>query len=88
MASMLNPPMSEEDLVGAMTGHSQPEVQNGMVCGYLKTAQDSLAFLGEDARVRKLKGRSMEDHAANMTTTMPIPNRGGGVVSGRSLRVH
>jgi hypothetical protein len=34
MASMLNPPMSE-DLVGAMMGHFPPEVQNGMVYGNL-----------------------------------------------------
>jgi hypothetical protein len=27
MASMLNPPFSEEDLVGAMIGHYPPEVQ-------------------------------------------------------------
>jgi hypothetical protein len=36
MASMLNPPMSEEDLVRAMIGHFPPEVQKGMVCGNLK----------------------------------------------------
>ena len=45
MVSMLNPPLSEEDLVGAMIGHFPPEVQNGTVCRNLKTTQDALAFL-------------------------------------------
>jgi hypothetical protein len=44
---MLNPPLSEEDLVGAMIGHFPPEVQNGMVCRNLKTTQDTLAFLSK-----------------------------------------
>jgi hypothetical protein len=47
MASMLNPPLSEEDLVGAMIGHFPPDVQNGMFCGNLKTTQDVLAFLSK-----------------------------------------
>jgi hypothetical protein len=46
LASMLNPPLSEEDLAGAMVGHFPPEVQNGMICGNLKTNQDALAYLG------------------------------------------
>jgi hypothetical protein len=46
-ALMLNPPLSEEDLVGAMINHFPPEVQNGMVCGNLKTTQDILAFLSK-----------------------------------------
>jgi len=44
---MLNPPLSEEDLVGAMIGHFPPEVQNGKVCTNLKTTQDALAFLSK-----------------------------------------
>jgi hypothetical protein len=28
LASMLNPPLSEEDLAGAMVDHIPPEVQN------------------------------------------------------------
>jgi len=42
MASMLNPPLSEEDLFGVMIGHYPPEVQNGMVCGNLRTTQGAL----------------------------------------------
>jgi hypothetical protein len=45
LASLLNPPISEEDIAGAMVGHIPPEVQNGMICGNLKTTQDALAFL-------------------------------------------
>jgi len=47
MASMLNSPLSEEDLAGAMIGHFPPQVQNGMVCGNMKTTQDTLAFLNK-----------------------------------------
>jgi hypothetical protein len=45
-ASMLNPPLSEEDLAGAMVGHFPPEIQNGMICANLKTTQDAIAYLG------------------------------------------
>jgi hypothetical protein len=47
MASMLNPPLSEEDLVGAMVSIFLPEVQNGIICGNLKTTQEALAFLSK-----------------------------------------
>ena len=33
-----------EDVVGATIGNFQPEVQNGMICGNLKTTQEVLAF--------------------------------------------
>jgi hypothetical protein len=29
-----------------MVGHFLPEVQNGMICGNLKTNQDALPYLG------------------------------------------
>jgi hypothetical protein len=45
LASILNPPISEEDLAGGMVGHFPPEVQNDMICGNLKTTQDALAYL-------------------------------------------
>jgi len=46
-----------EDLVGAMIGHFPPEVQNGMVCGNLKTTQDSLAFLGKMQELENLRSQ-------------------------------
>jgi hypothetical protein len=42
---MLNPPLSEEYLSGAMVGHFPPEMQNDMICNNLKTTQDALAYL-------------------------------------------
>jgi len=45
MASMLNPPLSEEELVEAMIGNFPPEAENSMICGNLKTAQEALTFL-------------------------------------------
>jgi hypothetical protein len=44
--AMLNPPLSEEDLAGAMVGHFPPEIQNGLICANLKTTQDAIAYLG------------------------------------------
>jgi len=41
----MDPPLSEEDPVGAMIGHYPPEVQNGMVCGNLRKNQGALEFL-------------------------------------------
>jgi len=66
MVSMLNPPLSEEDLVGAMIGHFPPEVQNGMVFGNLKTTQDALAFLSkmyglETTRLQHMRPRQEYD---------------------------
>ena len=52
MASMLNPAMSEEDLVGALINHFPPEIKKGMICGNLKKTQDALAFWGNaDIRI-------------------------------------
>jgi hypothetical protein len=42
---MLNPPLSEEYIAGAMVVHFPPEVQNGIICSNLKTTQNSLAYL-------------------------------------------
>jgi len=66
MVSMLNPPLSEEDLVGAMIGHFPPEVQNGMVFGNLKITQDALAFLSkmyglETTRLQHMRPRQEYD---------------------------
>jgi hypothetical protein len=47
MASMVNPAMPEEDLVGAMINHFPPEIQNDMIYANLKTTHDALAFLGK-----------------------------------------
>ena len=47
MASMLNPAMPEEDLVGVMINHFPTEIQNGMIYANLKTTHDALAFLGK-----------------------------------------
>ena len=60
-----------------MIGHFPPEVQNGMVCGNLKTTQESLAFLGKMQVLENLRSqhgrprREYDDHDAN-----PKPRRG------------
>jgi hypothetical protein len=45
LASTLDPPMTEMDLLSAMTSHFEPRVQQGLICGNLKNSQDALAFL-------------------------------------------
>jgi len=56
---MLNPPLSEEDLVGAMIGHYPPEVQNGMVCGNLRTTQGALEFLSKMQGLESTRSQPM-----------------------------
>jgi hypothetical protein len=55
-ASMLNPPLLEEDLAGAMVGHFPPEIQNGMICANLKKTQDAIAYLGNMQALKITRG--------------------------------
>ena len=45
--SALNPPMSDLDLLSALTSHFEPRVQQGLICNNLKSTQDALAFLAK-----------------------------------------
>jgi hypothetical protein len=45
LASTLDPPMTEMNLLSALTSHFEPQVQQGLICGNLKNSQDALAFL-------------------------------------------
>ena len=47
LASTLEPPMTEMDLLSALTSHFEPKVQQGMICGNFKNSQDALAFLSK-----------------------------------------
>jgi len=44
VASTLNPPMSDLDLLLALTSHFEPRVQQGLICSNLQSTQDALAF--------------------------------------------
>ena len=57
MASTLNPPMSDLDLLSALTSHFEPRVQQGLICSNMQSTQDALAFLA------KLQG--LGDHRQN-----------------------
>jgi len=77
LTSILNLPLLEEDLVGAMIGHFSPEVQNGMVYGNLKITQEALAFLSkkqglETTRLRHTRPR----HDYDERDANPTPSRG------------
>jgi hypothetical protein len=47
MASTMNPPMSDLDLLSALTSHFEPRVQQGLICSSLQSTQDALAFLAK-----------------------------------------
>jgi hypothetical protein len=57
MASTLNPPMSDLDLLSALTSHFEPRIQQGLICSNLQSTQDALAFLA------KLDGLGDPKHA-------------------------
>jgi hypothetical protein len=47
MASTLNAPMSDLDLLSTLTSHFEPRVQQGLICSNLQSTQDALAFLAK-----------------------------------------
>jgi len=47
MASTLNPPMSDLDLLYALTSHFEPRVQQGLICSNLQSTHDVLALLAK-----------------------------------------
>jgi hypothetical protein len=47
MASTLNLPMSDLDLLSALTSHFEPRVQQGLICSNLQSTQDILDFLAK-----------------------------------------
>jgi hypothetical protein len=46
LAANLQPAMSEEDLVGALTSHYPIVVQRSLIRGNIKTMQDAINLLG------------------------------------------
>jgi len=47
LASTLDPPMTEMDLLSAVISHFEPRVQQGLICGNFQNTQDALAFLAK-----------------------------------------
>jgi hypothetical protein len=47
LASTLDPPMTEMDLLASMTSHFETKVQQGLICGNFQNTQDVLAFLAK-----------------------------------------
>jgi len=47
LAANLQPAMSEEDLVGALTSHYPIVVQRSLISGNIKTTQDAINLLGK-----------------------------------------
>jgi len=47
LASTLDPPTVETDLLAALTLHFEPIVQQGLICGNFQNTQIALAFLAK-----------------------------------------
>ena len=65
LAANLQPPLSEYDLIGALTAHYPYEVQKCMISANLKSNQEALALLGKlqamDEEWKTNKDKSMEN---------------------------
>jgi hypothetical protein len=63
LASTLDPPMMEMDLLFALTSHFETRVQQGLICRNFQNTQDALAFLAnikDSERAGKVLGRPGE----------------------------
>jgi len=64
LASTLDPPMTEMDLLSALTSHFELRVQQGLITGNLKNSQDALAcsYLNfkDSEKAGKVSGRPSE----------------------------
>jgi len=47
LASSLDPPMTDMDLLSTVTSHYEPRVQQGLLCGNFKCTQDVLGYLSK-----------------------------------------
>ena len=47
LASSLDPPLADMDLLSALTSHYEPKVQQGLLCGNFKCTQDVLGYLAK-----------------------------------------
>jgi hypothetical protein len=91
-ASMLNPPLSEEDLAGTMVGHFPPEIQNGMICANLKTTQDAIACLGNMQALEITRGehirRTRPEYDERDTYNRPPRGRMNGSEIREDRKIH
>jgi hypothetical protein len=53
LASTLDPPMTDIDLLSALTSHFKPTIQQGLICGKFQNTQDTLAFLAKYQGLRE-----------------------------------
>jgi len=53
LASSLDPPMTDMDLLSALTLHYEPRVQQGLLCGNFKCTQDVLGYLSKVQGLRE-----------------------------------
>ena len=70
LAANLHPPLSEFDLLGALTAHYSYEVQKCMISANLKSNQEALNLLGKlqamDEEIKAHKGRGSETKQADL----------------------
>jgi len=58
LASTLDPPMTDMDLLSALTSHFEPRVQQGLICGNLKKSQDALVFVSKFQGLARMTGET------------------------------
>jgi hypothetical protein len=47
LASTLDPPMTDIDLLSVLTSHFEPRIQQGLICGNFQNTKDTLTFLAK-----------------------------------------
>jgi len=55
LAANLQPPLTEYDLVTALTSHFSLEIQRAMLAANLRSTQEALAFLGRMQSLEKVQ---------------------------------
>ena len=70
LASTLDPPLQDTDLLSALTAHYEPRVQQGLLCGNFKCTQEVLGYLS--------KIQSLQEDRAHITVSDRSGNSGEG----------
>jgi hypothetical protein len=66
LASILDPPMTDIDLLSALTSHFETRIQQGLICGNFQNTQDTLTFLVKYQGLREIE--TVLSHPGKITT--------------------
>jgi len=77
LASSLDPPMTDMDLLSALTSHYEPRVQQGLLCGNFKCTQDVLGYLSKVQGLNENRDNfrtPRRDYASGESNKRPQPD--------------